>query len=97
MATVLDREMYTEASAARLLGVAPATLHYWLEGGRKNGRTYKPVIREKASGRNAVTWAESSSGPSPAVPQRSPDPYGRDSSVHHQAAGRAWHSLSARP
>lgn len=58
MVTILEREMYTEAAAARLLGVASATLHYWLEGGRKNGRTYQPVIREKATGRNAVTWAE---------------------------------------
>ena len=30
--TVLDREMYTEAAAARLLGVAQGTLNYWLEG-----------------------------------------------------------------
>jgi hypothetical protein len=29
--TVLDREMYTEAAAARLLGVAQGTLNYWLE------------------------------------------------------------------
>jgi uncharacterized protein (DUF433 family) len=58
MATVLDREMYTEAGAARLLRVAPATLHYWLEGGARGAKTYKPVIRQAATGNRTVTWAE---------------------------------------
>ena len=56
--TVLDREMYAEPHAARLLGVAPATLHYWLEGGVRRSKTYKPVIREEATGSKVVTWAE---------------------------------------
>jgi uncharacterized protein (DUF433 family) len=50
--------MYTEAGAARLLRVAPATLHYWLEGGSKGSKTYKPVIRESATASRTVTWAE---------------------------------------
>lgn len=58
-ATVLDREMYTEAGAARLLCVAPATLHYWLEGRTRGTKTYKPVIREEPTGSTrGVTWAE---------------------------------------
>lgn len=57
--TVLDREMYTEAEAARLLRLSPSTLHYWLEGGHRRGRTYQPVIRpEPRGGRPDVTWAE---------------------------------------
>lgn len=55
---VLEREMYTMAAAARLLRVAPGTLHYWLEGGQRDGKTYQPVIREKATGSRKVTWAE---------------------------------------
>jgi uncharacterized protein (DUF433 family) len=56
---VLEREMYTEAAAARLLGVAQRTLHYWLEGGNQRGKLYKPVIRIDARGAGAaVTWAE---------------------------------------
>lgn len=56
---VLDREMYSEAEAARLLGVSQSALNYWLEGGVRRGRTYLPVIRERARGRRApVTWAE---------------------------------------
>lgn len=58
MTTVLEREIYTEASAARLLRVAPATLHYWLEGRQTGSKTYKPVIREEPTGTNRVTWAE---------------------------------------
>ncbi|HEY5181993.1 MAG TPA: hypothetical protein VIJ07_19865 [Dermatophilaceae bacterium] len=58
MTTVLDREMYTEAGAARLLRVPPGTLHYWLEGGTRGKKVYKPVIREEATGSRSVTWAE---------------------------------------
>lgn len=57
--TVLDREMFTEAEAARLLRVSQNTLNYWLEGGEYRGRRYRPVIREQARGSRApVTWAE---------------------------------------
>lgn len=56
---VLEREMYSEAEAARLLQVAQNTLHYWLEGGEQRGKTYKPVIRVESRGdRGSVTWAE---------------------------------------
>jgi len=57
-ASVLDREMFTEAEAARLLRVPPSTLHYWLEGGERRGRTYSPVIRAEPRGERIVTWAE---------------------------------------
>lgn len=58
VSTTLDREMYSEAAAARLLRLAPSTLHYWLEGGQGKERTYPPVIREQATGSKRVTWAE---------------------------------------
>lgn len=50
--------MYSEAEAARLLRIPPSTLHYWLEGGTRGGKTYKPVIRVEPQGSRAVTWAE---------------------------------------
>jgi uncharacterized protein (DUF433 family) len=56
--TILEREVYSEAEAARLLRVPPSTLHYWLEGGIRRGKTYKPVIRVEPSGGRTVTWAE---------------------------------------
>ena len=56
---VLDREIYAEAEAARLLRLSPSTLHYWLEGGPRRGRTYQPIIRtEPKGGHPPVTWAE---------------------------------------
>jgi uncharacterized protein (DUF433 family) len=57
--SVLDREMYTEAEAARLLALPQSTLNYWLEGGMRGRKVYRPVIREEPRGdRQAVTWAE---------------------------------------
>jgi uncharacterized protein (DUF433 family) len=56
--TVLDREMYSEAEAARLLEVPQSTLHYWLEGDERRGKTYRPIIRESARDTRTVTWAE---------------------------------------
>jgi hypothetical protein len=47
--------MYTEAAAARLLRVAPSTLHWWLEG---RPSRYRPVIRPEPTGSRPVTWAE---------------------------------------
>ncbi|MDG4832916.1 DUF433 domain-containing protein [Solwaraspora sp. WMMD1047] len=58
MTSVLDREMYTEAEAARLLRVRQSTLHYWLEGSQRGQRHYKPILRDRARGSRTVTWAE---------------------------------------
>jgi len=55
---VLDREMYSEAEAARILNLSQSTLHYWLEGGERRKKLYQPVIRERARGSRRVTWAE---------------------------------------
>lgn len=57
-AAVLDREVYTTPEAARLLGAAPSTLRYWLEGGTQGGVTHQPIIRREATGSRYVTWAE---------------------------------------
>jgi uncharacterized protein (DUF433 family) len=57
--SVLDREMYTQAAAAKLLGVPPPTLNLWLEGGVRRGNPYRPIIRPEPRGGHApVTWAE---------------------------------------
>ena len=58
MVEILEREMYSEAEAARLLRVAQSTLHYWLEGGRHRGKTYMPILRPEPRGSRTVTWAE---------------------------------------
>jgi hypothetical protein len=56
--SVLDREIFSEAEAARLLRAAQGTLHYWLNGGQRRGRSYPPVIREHPREGRIVTWAE---------------------------------------
>jgi hypothetical protein len=56
--SILERELFSEAEAARPLRVAQGTLHYWLEGGTKRGKTYAPVIRSVPRTSRSVTWAE---------------------------------------
>ena len=53
-----ERELYTEAEAARLLRVPQATLHYWLEGRVRDGHVYRSILRAEPTGRATVTWAE---------------------------------------
>lgn len=55
---VLDRELFTEAEAARYLRVHQSTLHYWLEGGERRGKQYRPVIRVEPRDARSITWAE---------------------------------------
>jgi uncharacterized protein (DUF433 family) len=50
--------MFAEAEAARLLRVPQSTLHYWLEGGERRGRLYRPIVRVEPTGRRVVTWGE---------------------------------------
>lgn len=56
--SILERDMYTEPAAARLLRVPPSTLHYWLEGGVYRRKRYAPVIRVEPRGERLVTWGE---------------------------------------
>jgi uncharacterized protein (DUF433 family) len=56
IAARLDREMFSEAEAARLLKMSQGTLHWWLEGAKRGSKTYPPVIREQSTGSREVTW-----------------------------------------
>jgi uncharacterized protein (DUF433 family) len=56
--TMLEREMFTEAAAARFLQMSQSTLHYWLDGGVRRGKQYRPVVRIEATRSRTVTWAE---------------------------------------
>ena len=55
---LLEREVYTEAEASRLLRTPQSTLHYWLEGGRRGRKIYLPIIRSSPTGSRVVTWGE---------------------------------------
>jgi hypothetical protein len=41
-ASVLDREMFSEAEASRILRVPQSTLHWWLNGGMYGNRKVPP-------------------------------------------------------
>jgi uncharacterized protein (DUF433 family) len=56
--TVLDRELYTTADAARLLDVPTTTLAWWLDGAVRRGKVYLPVLRKEPRPSSLVTWAE---------------------------------------
>ncbi len=46
--SILERDLFSEAEAARLLSVAQGTLHYWLEGGTSVAR---PTLRRSVRSR----------------------------------------------
>ncbi len=50
--------MFSYQKAGRLLRVAPSTLWWWLEGGTRRHKVYRPVIRPEATGSRSVTWGE---------------------------------------
>ncbi len=56
--TVLDRELYDVPLAAEVLRMPASTLQWWLEGGRRAGGSYQPVIRPEPTGSATVTWGE---------------------------------------
>ncbi len=56
--SMLDRAIYSYADVDRLVGLRGGTARRWLEGYRRGGRLYEPVLRESATGSDAVTWGE---------------------------------------
>jgi uncharacterized protein (DUF433 family) len=54
----LERELYDVPLAAEVLRMPVSTLRWWLEGGKRAGRHYEPVIRPEPTGSDAVTWGE---------------------------------------
>jgi len=55
---LLDRPLYDEVLAARVLRMSRSTLHWWLEGGERRGKWYDPVLRPEPTGSREVTWGE---------------------------------------
>ena len=56
--TVLNRELYDINLAANVLKMSPTTLKRWLEGGKRHGKWYPPIIRDEPTGSAIVTWGE---------------------------------------
>lgn len=55
---LLDRPVYGMAQVDRLLGLRGGTARRWLEGYRRGGKSYPPVVRVEPTGDEIVTWGE---------------------------------------
>lgn len=56
--SLLDRPVYTFREVDRLLGLNQGTARRWIDGYRRGGRHYEPIVRESSSGDRWVTWGE---------------------------------------
>ncbi len=56
--SVLEREVFNVTQAAKLLGVPPPTARSWLDGAKRKGVTYPPVVRASRTRVSIVTWGE---------------------------------------
>lgn len=56
--SMLDRAIYSYPDVDRLVGLRSGTAKRWLEGYTRAGKSYKPVLREEATGSDSVTWGE---------------------------------------
>ena len=56
--SLLDRPVYSHADVDWHLGLHAGTARRWLNGYRRGGRDYGPVLREEPVQRDVVTWGE---------------------------------------
>jgi uncharacterized protein (DUF433 family) len=56
--SLLARPVMTAREAARQLRMPPSTVVHWLEGGKRRGTWYPPILREEPSGYTDMTWGE---------------------------------------
>jgi uncharacterized protein (DUF433 family)/transposase len=56
--TVLSRPVMSAREAARQLNIPSSTVVQWLEGYRRHGTWYAPVLREEPTGEQTMTWGE---------------------------------------
>lgn len=55
---LLDRSVYGFRQVDRILGLGAGTTARWVDGYARAGKTYDPVVREKNTGVELVTWGE---------------------------------------
>lgn len=55
---LLDRPVYGMSTVDRVLGLTTGTARRWIDGYRRGGRVYSPVVREISTGEDVVTWGE---------------------------------------
>jgi uncharacterized protein (DUF433 family) len=55
---LLSRPVYGLAQVDRILGLHSGTARRWIDGYKRAGKSYPPVVREQPSGEDIVTWGE---------------------------------------
>lgn len=55
---LLSRPTYGLAQIDSLLGLRAGTARRWIDGYRRGGKTYEPVVREHSTGEEIATWGE---------------------------------------
>lgn len=55
---LLERPLYSVAQVDRLLGLKSGTSRRWIDGYRRQGKIYEPVVRVESTGSDVVTWGE---------------------------------------
>jgi uncharacterized protein (DUF433 family) len=55
---LVDRPLYGLLQVDRLLGLPSGTARRWIDGYRRGGKEYPPVIREHSTGDDIATWGE---------------------------------------
>lgn len=53
-----DRPVYGFGQVDRILGLRAGTSQRWIDGYRRGGKSYPPVIRTERTGAETVTWGE---------------------------------------
>lgn len=56
--SLLDREIYLYSDVDRLVGLRPGTARRWINGYRRGGKTYEPILRLHELDTEWVTWGE---------------------------------------
>jgi hypothetical protein len=55
---LLERQVYAMAQVDRLLALPPGTARRWIDGYRRGGKMYPPVVCVEPTGEELVTWGE---------------------------------------
>lgn len=55
---LLSRPTYGLAQIDSLLGLQAGTARRWIDGYRRGGKLYDPVVRERGTGEEVATWGE---------------------------------------
>jgi len=56
--SLLDRAVYGISQVDRLLKLSPGTARRWIDGYERAGKAYPPIVRQKRTGNELVTWGE---------------------------------------